>query len=167
MENQFTSKTDSVIIEPSPICGKTSKHLGSDTCTCMKDQDDVMLTTKLAKLQLECSKRNKDHFLATTQSLTSSIFSSRWKWITDVQPPPVIEILERYPSLKIWKVLSYLLKHFNIVIILHVCIASLFQFRMEFKTLIGLDEKTSIHSLMESWPTWEKNDCLFFIGNQA
>ena len=27
---------------------------------------------------------------------------------------------------------------------------------MEFKTLIGLDEKTSIHSLMESWPTWEK-----------
>ena len=27
---------------------------------------------------------------------------------------------------------------------------------MEFKTLIGLDEKTSIHSLMESWATWEK-----------
>ena len=81
--------------------------------------------------------------------------------------PPVIEILKWYPSLKIWKVLSYLLKHFNIVIILHVCIASLFQFRMEFKTLIGLHEKTSIHSLMESWPTWEKNDCLFFIENQA
>ena len=27
---------------------------------------------------------------------------------------------------------------------------------MEFKTIIGLDEKTSIRSLMESWPTWEK-----------
>ena len=37
----------------------------------------------------------------------------------DVQPP-VIEILEQYPSMKIRKVVSYLLKHFNIVIFLHV-----------------------------------------------
>ena len=68
----------------------------------------------------------------------------------------VIEILEQYPSFKIQKVVSYFIKCFNIVIILHVWTASLFQFRMEFKTLIGLNEKTIIHLLMESWPTWEK-----------
>ena len=85
----------------------------------MDDLDDVMLTTKLAELQHECSKRKKDRSLATIQSLTSSTFTSRRKWITNVQPP-VVEILEQYPSLKIRKVVSYLLKQFNIVIILHV-----------------------------------------------
>ena len=28
------------------------------------------------------------------------------------------------------------------------------QFRTEFKTIIGLNEDVSIHSLMESWPDW-------------
>ena len=79
-----TYKTDSVSIEPSPKRQKTSKRLGSDTSTCMDDLDDVMLTTKLAELQHECSKRKKDRSLATIQSLTSNTFTSRRKWITDV-----------------------------------------------------------------------------------
>ena len=98
--------------------------------------------------------------------MTNSFYWTDWKYnrknkkhrygLNEGQKRWVIEILKQYTSFKIWKVVSYFIKCFNIVIILHVWTASLFQFRMEFKTLIGLNEKTIIHLLMQSWPTQEK-----------
>ena len=102
-------KTDSETAEPSPNRQKTSKRLGNGTSASSHYLDDDSLTTKLATLQDECSKRKKDRSLAKIHSLTTCTFSSRRKWITDFQPP-VVEILERYPSLKIPKfvcILSY------------------------------------------------------------
>ena len=45
--------------------------------------------------------------MRTLEDLTVSLYSVRRKWIRDEQPP-VYEVIERYPSLKIKKVVSYL-----------------------------------------------------------
>lgn len=60
---------------------------------------------KVESLQEEMKKRKKNQNIAVIQSLTLDTFAGRRSWIQHEQPP-VIEIVEKFPSLKLRKVVS-------------------------------------------------------------
>lgn len=68
-------------------------------------EDETDVDADLAELQAECRKRKRDRCMSTIQDLTDSTYSVRRKWIKECQPA-VLDVLEKYPSLKYKKVVS-------------------------------------------------------------
>lgn len=68
----------------------------------------------LANLKAECSKRKRNRSMVTIVRLTTSTYSARRQWIQQTQPP-VPEVIEKYPSLTIHKIVSVVttFSHFN------------------------------------------------------
>ena len=63
----------------------------------------------VAELQTEMTKRKKDRNIATIQRLTTETFSARREWILK-EAPTVFDIVQKFPSLKVRKVVSYYIK---------------------------------------------------------
>ena len=57
-------------------------------------------------------KRKKDRSIATIQSVMEDTFTERRGWIQDVQPV-VSEVLDKFPSLKLRKVVSVVTCPYN------------------------------------------------------
>lgn len=63
------------------------------------------LEIKLTSLKSECEKRKRERSMALIQDLTTATYRNRRHWIQQKQPH-VHEILEKYPSIKIRKMVS-------------------------------------------------------------
>ena len=59
----------------------------------------------VAEIQMEMSKQKKDRNIATIQRLTTETFSGRREWILK-EAPAVFDIIQKFPSLKVRKVVS-------------------------------------------------------------
>ena len=77
---------------------RLTKLLSDDFCSC---------TCYISIMQAECKKRKRDRCVRTIEDLTISLHLARRQWIREEQPP-VYEVIERYPSLKIKKVVCYI-----------------------------------------------------------
>ena len=66
--------------------------------------------TNVELMQVEMRKRKKDRRVATVETLMEETFSERRSWIQTSQPV-VSDILEKFPSLKVRKVVSSVVKN--------------------------------------------------------
>ena len=73
-----------------------------------RQDDDGSFDTNVANLQEEMKKRKRDRNIATIQTLTTETFSGRRAWIKEEQPP-VSDVLLKFPSLKMRKVVRFAL----------------------------------------------------------
>lgn len=99
---KFLRRTGRKKATPGKRNKKTSKRLGIDVDDLTLDDS---LDSKLAQLKSECDKRKRERSMAVIQELTSATYGNRHQWIQQKQPH-VCEILEKYPSLKIRKIVS-------------------------------------------------------------
>ena len=79
---------------------------------------DDALQIKLAYLKRECEKKKRDRSIATIQQLNTDTYGNRRKWI-QAERPLVCEILTKYPSLKIRKIVSLLLMFFEFTMLFY------------------------------------------------
>ena len=81
---------------------KTARRLDSDLPVALEQNVDE---NDISDLKLECQKRKRDRCMTTIQTITVKTFSTRRNWIRKSQPP-VYQVIEKYPSLTIRKVVS-------------------------------------------------------------
>ncbi len=74
-----------------------------------EEEEDTSFDDKTVKLQDEMGKRKRDRNVAIIQQLTSETFDGRREWLQKMQPL-ASDVLSKFPSLKLRKVVSRLLK---------------------------------------------------------
>ncbi len=82
---------------------KIDKRIGSNPLD--DDPNSDSFEENLAVLTLECRKKKRDRSIANILRLTAITYTTRRKWIIE-QQPTVSEVLEKYPSLDLKKVVS-------------------------------------------------------------